>query len=191
MATIKTLIFLLLLLLPAALWAASGETLFVNAGGVNLRAGPGADYPALHQVEFGEEFIELKRAGEWVRVFVPFGEGEEGWISAAYLSKTRPMPDLEAAADPVFEQFKYEVFSFNDQIKAINVTGYYLKVLNQGDGVVWVVVNNNWLRQTNLERASNLRYLMRLWLSVQEKKRPLTVQLLDARSTKIMKVSEN
>ncbi len=72
-------------LLLAAGSAQAGERLAIKSGTVNVRSGPGTDYPMIWQIEryFPVDVIEKK--GNWYR-FRDF-EGDEGWLHKSLLRK--------------------------------------------------------------------------------------------------------
>jgi uncharacterized protein YraI len=63
------------------------ETLYVKVGRLNLRAGPGMDFPKLGLLERNEEVEKLGEAENWYQVRVK-RDGTLGWVSSEYLSKT-------------------------------------------------------------------------------------------------------
>ena len=60
--------------------------------GVNLRGGPGTSYDRIALIEFGAEVEAAAKDGNWTFVHVA---GKYGWISADYLSTTKPEPVKE------------------------------------------------------------------------------------------------
>jgi uncharacterized protein YraI len=63
------------------------ETLYVKVGRLNLRAGPGMDFPKLGLLERNEEVEKVGEAENWYQVRVK-RDGTLGWVSSEYLSKT-------------------------------------------------------------------------------------------------------
>jgi uncharacterized protein YraI len=79
------------------------ETFFVRVGRLNLRAGPGMDFPKLGLLERNEEVEKLGEAENWYQVRVK-RDGTLGWVSSEYLSKTpvtspivTPVPETPTA----------------------------------------------------------------------------------------------
>ncbi|MCX7597779.1 MAG: SH3 domain-containing protein [Armatimonadetes bacterium] len=77
----------------------SGKTFPVRVGWVarpevNLRAGPGLDYPELTEAAFGATFIVLERKDQWYRA--AFGDGSVAWV-ASWLVDTREQRLARAA----------------------------------------------------------------------------------------------
>jgi Bacterial SH3 domain len=63
------------------------ETFFVKVGRLNLRAGPGMDFPKLGLLERNEEVEKLGEAENWYQVRLK-RDGTLGWVSSEFLSKT-------------------------------------------------------------------------------------------------------
>jgi hypothetical protein len=63
------------------------ETFFVKVGRLNLRAGPGMDFPKLGLLERNEEVEKLGEAENWYQVRVK-RDSSLGWVSSEYLSST-------------------------------------------------------------------------------------------------------
>ncbi len=63
------------------------ETFYVKVGRLNLRAGPGMDFPKLGLLERNEEVEKLGEAENWYQVRVK-RDGTLGWVSSEFLSKT-------------------------------------------------------------------------------------------------------
>jgi uncharacterized protein YraI len=77
---------------PAA--ASDPPSATVITGRLNVRAGPGATYTVITQVDFGQVLSLFGRnaAATWVNVGLP--SGIEGWVSARYISAGTPLADL-------------------------------------------------------------------------------------------------
>lgn len=74
-------------------------TLFVRVGRLNLRAGPGMDFPKLGLLERNEEVEKLGEAEDWFQVKVK-RSGTLGWVASRYLSKTKVAIPLELEPKP-------------------------------------------------------------------------------------------
>lgn len=78
-------------MLPAGALAAGGKkTVYISAtgsGSLNLRGGPGTDYPSVGFVYHGDKVTPGKTSGEWTRVTVS-GSGQTGWIKTKYIDGT-------------------------------------------------------------------------------------------------------
>lgn len=74
----------------------------VSANVLNLRAGPGTNYPVVGQVLAQQRFAISGRnqAADWLRVCCPAGEDAESWISAEYAESSAPVTDLPVAPAP-------------------------------------------------------------------------------------------
>lgn len=66
------------------------ETFYVKVGRLNLRAGPGMDFPKLGLLERNEEVEQVGEAQNWYQIRVK-KDGSLGWVASEYLSKT-PVP---------------------------------------------------------------------------------------------------
>jgi hypothetical protein len=78
------LAFCLLLGVPAL--AAPGDTLVVIGDGVNVRFDPSTTARVRMQVYRNQRVTELQREGDWVRVKIAAGGGQEGWIHGSLLA---------------------------------------------------------------------------------------------------------
>ena len=83
--------------------AAPGDLHRVTAERANIRAEPSEDATVQHQIERGDEVLEVKREGDWYGVRV-LRTGEEGWIhhglierSARTTLSTPPQPAVKAS----------------------------------------------------------------------------------------------
>ncbi len=87
---------------PAPKPAPQLPTFFVSVGRLNLRAGPGMDFPKLHVLERNEEVEKVGEMEDWFQVRVK-KDGTLGWVASRYLSSkpvTAPLepPTAEPAA---------------------------------------------------------------------------------------------
>ena len=89
--------------------APAGETRVTVTGAVvNLRGGPGTNYPNIGQARQGDSFAAVGRneAASWLRVCCPVGEVTESWISADFVRSDDPatlaarVPVVEAPPPP-------------------------------------------------------------------------------------------
>ncbi len=71
----------------------------VNDGPVNLRQGPGTNYPRLGQANGGDRLPVLGRnqAGDWYQIRLP--DGNVGWIAASLVTLSDPAAAIAVAAD--------------------------------------------------------------------------------------------
>jgi hypothetical protein len=70
------------------------ETFYVKVGRLNLRAGPGMDFPKLGLLERNEEVEKIGEAENWYQVRVK-RDGTLGWVSSEYLSSTPVTSPIE------------------------------------------------------------------------------------------------
>ncbi|MCB4457478.1 SH3 domain-containing protein [Leisingera sp. McT4-56] len=62
----------------------------IRASRVNMRQGPGTNYPVIARLLGGEEVIVFEDSGTgWLHLRAP-GKGKVGWIAASLVSKKRP-----------------------------------------------------------------------------------------------------
>lgn len=94
---------------PDASGVPTNETRVTVTGAVvNLRGGPGTNYPNVGQARQSDSFVAVGRneAGSWLRVCCPVGETTETWISADFVradvatSLTTLLPVVEAPPPP-------------------------------------------------------------------------------------------
>ena len=69
-------------------------TYYVKVGRLNLRAGPGMDFPKLGLLERNEEVEKLGEAENWYQVRVK-RDSTLGWVSSEYLSSTPVTSPIE------------------------------------------------------------------------------------------------
>ncbi|MEW6182745.1 MAG: N-acetylmuramoyl-L-alanine amidase [Bacillota bacterium] len=81
-ATFFSIMLLLLIVVPSS---AGAETVVVNGDSVNLRAGPGSDYPKTGQTSRGARLTVIQRQGSWCKVRLPGGKicWIAGWLVKA------------------------------------------------------------------------------------------------------------
>jgi hypothetical protein len=70
------------------------ETFYVKVARLNLRAGPGMDFPKLGLLERNEEVEKIGEAENWYQVRVK-RDGTLGWVSSEYLSSTPVTSPIE------------------------------------------------------------------------------------------------
>lgn len=79
-----------------------GGTLYVMADALNVRATPSSDGAVLQKLALGFAVEPQQRSEEWVGFRLK--DGSTGWLSAEYLSASKPAPAPVAAEAPVVEQ---------------------------------------------------------------------------------------
>ncbi|MCL4857845.1 MAG: PD40 domain-containing protein [Caldilineaceae bacterium] len=93
---------------PAEPQGPSGSV--VAEAGVNVRTGPGTDYPILGVAPQGAtgEIVGVSEDGQWWVAHVPTAPNEQGWVATAYIEATNaedvpiiPAPPLTKTAAPV------------------------------------------------------------------------------------------
>ena len=85
-------------------------TFYVKVGRLNLRAGPGMDFPKLGLLDRNEEVEKVGEAENWYQIRVK-RDGTLGWVSSEYLSSTpvsspiqTPVPETPVAAPAAKEK---------------------------------------------------------------------------------------
>lgn len=73
----------------------------LTASRLNIRSGPGADYPVVAKAQPRELFVALARSGnaEWVQIELPAQEGGFGWVSSQFVETSVPVLDLPISRD--------------------------------------------------------------------------------------------
>ena len=87
---------------PAAQTIQSAPRAIVKGDVVNVRGGPGTNYPVLGQVKRGQLFEAIARtsAGDWLEICCPVTPGETGWISAPLMTMTSAIDALPLGSIP-------------------------------------------------------------------------------------------
>jgi len=65
--------------------AGRAEMISINAAKVNMRSGPGADYPVSWQLGRGYPLVKIKTQGQWIKV--QDFEGDSGWVYGSLTAK--------------------------------------------------------------------------------------------------------
>lgn len=82
--------------------AAIAQLFTVTASELNVRRGPGTNYPVTYVLRQGDRVEVTRRQGSWA--FIVGERGGEGWVYAQYLSSTEvtPGPSPEPEGNEVF-----------------------------------------------------------------------------------------
>lgn len=119
---------------PWGALAATGDLLYIQHDGVNVRQGPSPEAPVSGQVDLGARLYELGRQGEWVQI----GQGEPalelGWVHASLVGPIWPKAELSAGKtasaeaellalarrlSAQVEQLSRDVLALQQQIRAL------------------------------------------------------------------------
>lgn len=74
----------------------SGYTMYIdNTSSLNVRAGPGTDYGRITAVDRGTQVTVIGSSGDWANIRVG---GTTGWVSAKYLSSSKPSAQRQCYA---------------------------------------------------------------------------------------------
>ncbi len=76
-------------------------TVQMTGSRLNIRSGPGVDYPVVGKALPREAFVVLARnaAGDWVQIELPANEGGFGWVSAPFVVTSVPVAQLPVSAE--------------------------------------------------------------------------------------------
>jgi SH3-like domain-containing protein len=98
---------------------ASVASSFVDAPGLNVRAGPGTGHPILVPLLRGDAVQVIgrdTRDPDWVRVRV----GDvRGWVNGRYLSATRPLPRAPSAPAPPHVTLQYQAAADRQMVTSL------------------------------------------------------------------------
>jgi uncharacterized protein YraI len=183
--------------------AAPGDGLMVTGRLVNVRAGPGMDYPVRLQVDRNQPAVELAREGEWVQVDLT-DRAAQGWIHQSLLqviSRTQPAavpapgePTLPApgsqpstntalaatgSASEALTRFRSSVSTLNERALAAAGVELFAGVEPAADGTVQVLVTESWNMVPDAGQKSYTNALFGYWQAVADSPEPLRVQLVD------------
>ncbi len=132
----RSLAFALLLLfaVPSPALAATGDLLYAQRDGVNIRQSPGLEALVAGQIDGGARLVELGREGDWVQI----GQGEPalvlGWVHASLVGPVWPRAELAAGRaasteaelltltrrlSAQVEQLSREVLALRQEIRAL------------------------------------------------------------------------
>lgn len=120
---------------------AMAEPLFINDtndGFLNLRSGPGTDFPILMRIYGGTEVDGVGQSGSWRRVVLP--DGQTGWASGNFMSQRyRQMLSYDAIVPRTSDGFL--------NLRSGPGTNYrIIRRLYAGQGVFDTGSQGNWLR---------------------------------------------
>ncbi|PYG33294.1 trypsin-like peptidase domain-containing protein [Pelagimonas varians] len=76
---------------PTPTPAPSNRTMYVannNDGGLNVRPGPGTNYPYFTEINVGTRLSVITTSGKWSNVILP--SGQKGWVYSPLLTATQP-----------------------------------------------------------------------------------------------------
>ncbi|MDD2715458.1 MAG: SH3 domain-containing protein [Candidatus Wallbacteria bacterium] len=95
------------------------ERYLVTGDNVNLRSGPGLNYPVVGKLQRGESVLLLKQSNNFARVLIE--NGKSGWVSTDYIKKTESEADSSGSDD------------LRSQILKNYSEDNYLEVINLGE----------------------------------------------------------
>lgn len=103
--------------------------LTVNASSVNIRSGPGLDYPIIAGTSSGETYTVAERSGEWTKI--KLSNGNTGWI-ASWLTSANAV-NTEETSYNVQTVSNNKTASASKQVTNHSLSGFNI-VLDAGHG---------------------------------------------------------
>ena len=179
---------LLVAIVPPA-WAATGDKLYIQKNGVNVRTGPNMNSPVLLKLNKGHELVEFSRQGEWINVGIARTGGKTGWIHSFFVGAVSSGGATVAPADSRFDAFVRDIEKLNNKVKPISGFPFFTNVENLGDGIVQLTAHNQWLAASRDDRASNLNTLFNLWSAHEASGLPIAVYIVDSQGNIVMRKS--
>ena len=79
---------------PSTSAATEGGIITIQAENLNVRSGPGTEYPVIGKLTLGQRLPERSRSGSWVEVTLP--NGQTGWVAGWLTSVALPAPQAQA-----------------------------------------------------------------------------------------------
>lgn len=178
---------LLGLILATAASATTGDILYIQGNGVNVRRGPGTDAPVIMKLNRGHELIEFERRGDWVNVGIARTGGKDGWVHRSLVGSKFPGGGTTAPPDPKFDQFRAAVELLNARVRQMAGVDFFTNVENLGDGIVQVTATDTWIAAPIADRQGNLNTMFDLWDAAEGTGLPIMVSIVDARGNQVMK----
>lgn len=173
--------------ISSAVLAGTGDKLYVQKSGVNVRTGPGTNYRVLMTLNKGHELIEFLRDGKWVNVGIARTGGKDGWIHASLVGRTSSGGTTTAPPDPRFDAFVRDVEKLNDKVEPVAGYRFFTRVENLGDGIVQLTADDRWLAAPKADRESNLDTLFKLWDAHEASRLPIAVYIVDSDGDTVMR----
>jgi uncharacterized protein YraI len=107
--------------LPA--WA---QVAIVNVPALNVRSGPGTNYPVTYILEQGDRVEVNRLQGDWA--FIIGERGGEGWVLADYLQSQQPLPPDDTNLTTLSTTARVACYeratqAFNTDARSIEITG--------------------------------------------------------------------
>ena len=179
---------LLVAIVPPA-WPATGDKLYIQKNGVNVRTGPNMSNHVLLKLNKGHELVEFSRQGEWIHVGIARTGGKTGWIHSSGAGSAFSGGTTVAPADSRFDAFVRDIEKLNNTVKPISGFPFFTKVENLGDGIVQLTAHNQWLVASQEDRESNLNTLFDLWSAHEASGLPIAVYIVDSSGNIVMRKS--
>lgn len=176
---------LLVFLISANGFAATGDILYIRGNAVNLRGGPSTQHRIVLQLQAGHKLRELQRKGEWVKVEAENTGGTSGWVHVSLIGKPQveqATPPEQATKPPTSSKFEVFKTAFNEATtRAKRKTGntLFTKAEDLGHGIVQLTATDRWLAAPASVQQRHLRAVFKLWWAAQGNELPIAVYVVD------------
>lgn len=172
--------FLLLLagMLSSNLTAAPGDDLITTDNIVNLREQPSTESKVIVQLGRDDRLIEVKREGEWVRVYTDRDDIGSGWIHA---SLVKPAPDYDTAVvnhTGPFKRFNVEFAGLNETWKLADGSLPFTGVNEFINRRIKITASAEWLKIEQRQRDEQLLAIFDLWSEIAGDEKTIEVIIL-------------
>ncbi len=173
------LISLVVILFPVFVFAAAGDTLYVQGSNVNMRKGPSTKHTVILQLHKGHKIIEISRQGKWIEVRADRTGGKTGWIHSSLVGEKSNRGSTKATETPDFKRFKAAFYRLNEKIEKSTGYRFFTKSEYLGDGIVQVTATDYWLSVSETDRQKNLRTIFDMWDATEKSDLPIAVYVVD------------
>lgn len=137
------------------------EIVTIEADGVNVREGPGINYPVIQRVNKNDQYLYLSEQGDWFELQLP--DGKQAWVAGWLATKitqqeqmTEHDSDFEEGQKteqgPVEEQTSVVAVVTTDDLRireGPDVTKRIIGHLNRGDIVDIISSHDDWVQITS------------------------------------------
>lgn len=146
----------------APLPLAAGDFTFIQKDGINLRSAAGTANTPILSLNKGTGFVVLARQGEWLFGEVFRRNGLEGWVHEKFLDTTFPA-GARVPTTAAFLEMKNFMQELDNESRARTGVSRYVDILNWGDGVAAVIVNQNWMADDYGAKKTNFNRINEMW----------------------------
>ena len=146
---------------------APGDVADVQGDIVNVRAGPGIEYPVVQKLAAGHRLVEFRRDGEWVEIGADLGGDRFGWMHASLLdaqpAEVAEPPKAASVGGPALERFRATLVRLNRKIRSNTGVDFFTGVRQVDDRAIEITASDPWLNAPRKDRESSLLMLFALW----------------------------